>query len=152
MNPFKWWAGFMTASKQALLLDLGLLAARLGYGGMMAIGHGWGKLKGFPENHESFSDPLGVGPSLSMALAVFAEFFCGIFLALGFATRFAAFNLWFTMTVAAFVIHGSDPFFRASPTQGFKEFAMLYWFAFLLIMLAGPGRFSIDRLIMKKMK
>lgn len=145
MFPFNWWARFMTEARQGVLRDAGLLVARLGLGGMMAGGHGWGKLTSFAEKHETFSDPIGVGPTLSMALAVFAEFFCSIFLMLGFATRFAAFNLWFTMTVAAFIVHAPDPFGR-------KELALVYWFSFLLIMLAGPGRFSLDRLLLKKMK
>ena len=118
-------------------IDIGLLVLRLGLGLMMAFGHGWGKLMGFAERSASFSDPLGVGSVLSMGLTVFAEFFCALAVALGLFTRAAVIPLVITMMVAAFVIHGADPW-------GKKEFAMLYLVPLLTILLAGPGKYSLD--------
>lgn len=127
------------------LRDAGLLLLRAGTGLFMALGHGWGKLVSFPSDHAAFADPIGVGPSLSMALAVFAEFFCGVAVALGLATRLAAFPLLITMLVAAGVVHAADPWAR-------KEFALLYAIPFAALMLAGPGRFSLDALIVRKVR
>ena len=42
-----------------------------------------------------------------------------------------------TMFVAAFVVHFDDPI-------GTKEKALLYLFAFLVILLSGAGKFSLD--------
>ena len=69
--------------------SLGLLLLRVSVGGMMLLAHGWGKLTSFAERSSSFPDPLGVGSSLSMALATGAEAFCALAVILGFATRWA---------------------------------------------------------------
>ena len=66
--------------------SLGLLLLRVSVGSMMLLGHGWGKLTSFAERSSSFPDPLGIGPSLSMALATGAEAFCALAVILGFAT------------------------------------------------------------------
>ena len=120
--------------------DLGLLVARLGFGGSIALGHGWGKLIGFGAASGQFPDPLGIGSSASLALAIFAEFFCGMALLVGFFGRISAVPLVITMAVAFFIHHGGDPFPR-------KEKALLYLVGFLALAATGPGRFSIDSLI-----
>ena len=87
--------------------SLGLLLLRVSVGSMMLLGHGWGKLTSFAERSSSFPDPLGIGPSLSMALATGAEAFCALAVILGFATRWAVVPLMVTMLVAALIIHGT---------------------------------------------
>jgi putative oxidoreductase len=123
-----------------MLQSLGLLVLRVGVGGMMAAGHGWDKLLTFGARSGSFPDPLGVGSELSLALAVFAELLCSIFLMLGLATRFAAVPALITMLTAAFFIHGDDPWAK-------KELALLYAVPFLTLLLAGGGRYSVDALL-----
>ncbi|MBI4819946.1 MAG: DoxX family protein [Deltaproteobacteria bacterium] len=117
--------------------DLALLFIRLCVGGIMLTQHGWGKLTRYSEKSSTFPDPLGVGPELSMALAVFAEVACSALLILGLLSRFAAFQLLFTMMVAAIIVHADDPFNK-------KELALLYGLHFFVLLLAGPGRFSVD--------
>jgi putative oxidoreductase len=104
----------------------------------MLFGHGWRKLVSYSENSATFADPLGVGPALSLALVVLAEFFCSALLAFGLFTRLAAIPLAITMSVAAFVIHGNDPW-------GKKEMAIVYLLIYLTLLFAGPGRISLDR-------
>jgi len=104
---------------------------------MMLLGHGWGKLTSFVERSSSFPDPLGIGSSLSMALATGAEAFCALAVILGFATRWAAVPLMVTMAVAALIIHGDDPWAK-------KELAVLYFFPFATLFLTGAGRYSLD--------
>jgi len=133
---------WMPPHRHALLVDVGLLLARLSFGAMM-LTHGWAKLTNFDAYSAKFMDFLGLGSSLSLGLAVFAEFFCSLLLGLGVLTRFAALNLAFTMVIAAFVAHGDDPFKK-------KEMALLYLTAYVVLLLTGPGRFSIDRLIVGK--
>lgn len=48
-----------------------------------------------------------------------------------------------TMVVAAFVVHGADPF-------GKKELALLYGAGALTLMLTGAGRLSIDALVARR--
>ena len=41
------------------------------------------------------------------------------------------------MLVAAFIVHGEDPFQK-------KEFALLYAVPFLMLIFTGAGAFSVD--------
>jgi putative oxidoreductase len=120
--------------------DLGLLTLRLGAGGLMAYGHGWGKLTSFSQHAAGFPDPLGVGHAASLVLTIFAELVCSLAVAAGFATRLSAIPVVFTMIVAAFVVNAGHPF-------GDKELALLYCLPFLALVLAGGGRYSLDRLL-----
>ena len=122
-----------------LSLDLGLLATRLSLAVFM-LPHGFPKLIHYADRMEKFSDPFGLGSPVSLALAVFAEFFCSILLALGLFTRFALIPLIITMATAAFIVHAGDPF-------GDREKSLLYLFPYLGLFFTGPGKISLDGLI-----
>ena len=139
----------LTEEKEILLRDTGLLAGRVGLGVFIAFSHGLGKLQNYSAYSANFPDPLGVGSELSMALAVFAELVCGILIVFGLFTRAALSQLVITMGVAAFIVHASDPLFSA-PGQPSKEFALVYFIGFVTLMLTGPGRFSLDRMLVNK--
>ncbi len=117
-----------------------LFALRVSVGSMMLLGHGWRKLMAYGDLTTGFSDPLGIGSAASATLAVFAEVFCSAALVLGLATRWVAIPLMTTMAVAAFIVHGDDPFAK-------KELALLYFASFLALFVAGPGRLALDNLI-----
>ncbi|HLG02498.1 MAG TPA: DoxX family protein [Bacteroidia bacterium] len=104
--------------------------------------HGWPKLMKFSEKAEAFSDPLGIGHTGSLALTVFAEFFCTILIVLGCCTRVATIPLMFLMGIIIFVVHTTDPF----PD---KELAWHYLLLYLAIFFLGPGKYSVDRQILK---
>ena len=123
-------------------VSIALLLIRLISGLAMAFSHGLGKLQNFSSSADSFPDPFGLGGQLSMILAIFAEFFCGIFVALGFATRLTLVPLIITMATAFFVIHGSDPFAK-------QEMSLIYLIMYIAILVAGPGKYSIDKFINK---
>ena len=124
--------------------DLTLLLMRIGVGALM-LSHGTGKfLKLFGEEPIKFSDPLGVGATASLAMAVFAEVFCSIFLIFGFATRLSVVPLLITMLVAVLLIHTHDPFPK-------KELPLLYIIIYLAIGIFGAGKFSVDNLISRKL-
>lgn len=124
--------------------DLTLLLMRIGVGALM-LSHGAGKfLKLFGDEPVKFSDPLGVGATASLAMAVFAEVFCSIFLIFGFATRLSVVPLIITMLVAVLLIHTHDPFPK-------KELPLLYIIIYLAIGIFGAGKYSVDNLIYKKL-
>lgn len=85
---------------------------------------------------------MGLGPVISLALAVFAEFFCGIFLVMGLFTRIASFFLIVLGTVAIIKVHHGDIF-----SDG--ESMALFLSGFLSIILLGPGKISLDGILSK---
>jgi putative oxidoreductase len=120
-------------------VDVGLFLLRLGVGATFAT-HGLAKLQKWGELAAVFPDPIGVGHSFSLALAIFGELVCGALLAAGLATRVAAVPALVTMLVALGVIHAADPFQK-------KELAFIYAVCFLTLLLTGPGRLSLDAVI-----
>ncbi len=120
--------------------DAGLLVLRLWLGLSLLLLHGKGKLLGFGELSQKFPDPLGVGSTTSLALAVFAELVCSGLIAVGLVTRFAALNAAFTMGVAFFIVHQA----KLAMGPGSGELAFIYLAGFVTLLIAGPGRFSLD--------
>ena len=129
----------MKREQTEFAMSLGLLVLRVGLGALMLAGHGWGKLVGFGEMAQKFPDPLGVTPPVSLALAVFGEVVCSSLVVVGVYTRLAAIPALVTMAVAAFLVHAGDPWAD-------KEMAVLYGLGFLVLIIAGGGRFALDRL------
>lgn len=124
-------------------LDFALLILRLAIAVLM-LTHGIAKLNTLLEGGEiKFPDPIGVGPVLSLVLAVFAEVFCSALILIGLATRLAVLPLIITMVIAVLVIHGADGMAE-------KELGLHYLVAYLVLLFAGSGRFSIDSLISRK--
>ena len=80
-------------SDRPICSAIGLLILRVCLGCMMLFGHGWGKLLNFSEYAEKFPDPIGLGVTVSLILAIFAEFVCSILVVLGLATRLAVIPL-----------------------------------------------------------
>lgn len=125
------------------LTSSGLLVLRLGVGAMMLLLHGWGKLAMYGDLAGRFPDPLGLGSQASLALAVLAEVGCALLVVIGLGTRLAAIPLLITMIVAAFIVHGDDPWSK-------KELALLYAAPMVTLILAGPGRWSLDEVIARR--
>jgi putative oxidoreductase len=129
----------------ALLNDIGLLMMRILFGGLMAFGHGLPKLQGYANMSGGFPDPLGIGTVNSLNGAIFSELVCGLLILIGLGTRVAAIPAAFAMFIAAFVVHAQGPFFL--PGDGAKEPAFLYLAGYLILMVTGSGKFSVDALI-----
>lgn len=126
------------------LISAGLLVLRAAFGGFMMV-HGIQKLSGFSDMASSFPDPLGIGNQLSLVAAIGTEVGCSVLLIFGLATRFAALGLAFTMLVALFIVHADDPWKT-------KELAACYLAVYAAIMLAGPGKFSLDHAVVNRRK
>lgn len=119
-------------------LDISLLILRLAFGGLMIINHGWRKLDKLLAGGEiKFADPLGIGTELSLQLAVLGEVVCAALITVGLFTRLASIPAMITMFVAAWIVHGGDPFKE-------QEHALLFGVVYLVLFLIGPGRYSID--------
>lgn len=135
---------FMSTTPEKTTSDeVALLILRVAAGMMMAFGHGLGKI---PPSEGLISGVTALGfpaPALFAWLAALAEFGGGILLALGLLTRVNAFLLAFTMLVAAFGVHLADPF-------KVKELSLLYMVIYVLYMVRGSGRLSLDHLLFGK--
>lgn len=117
--------------------DLALLILRLGFSGLM-LTHGIPKLSRL-SNAAEFPDPLGIGSMPSLVLCLIGEVVAPIFILVGYKTKWAAIPAALTMFVAAFVVHAKDDLAT-------KENALLYLFAFVILLLAGAGKYSLDGL------
>lgn len=125
-------------------IDLILLILRVMVGFFM-LTHGMGKFsKLFGSDPIKFADPIGLGMTASLALVVFSEVMCSIFLILGLATRFSAIPLIFTMFVAAFIAHANDGF-------GKQELPLMYAAIYLVLAITGSGIYALDQLIYKNL-
>ncbi|MGH7729921.1 MAG: DoxX family protein [Candidatus Eiseniibacteriota bacterium] len=120
--------------------SLGLLVLRLGAGGLLLTGHGWGKLTHAATRAETFADPLGLGAVPSFWLVVFAEVVCAALVMLGLFTRLSALVIVVFLCVAGFIHHAQDPWPR-------RELAFIYAAAFVTLLLTGGGRFSLDEFL-----
>ncbi|MEJ5298405.1 MAG: DoxX family protein [Armatimonadota bacterium] len=121
--------------------SLGLLWLRVLCGAGIAM-HGYqkifgGNMPGFIESVGKMGFPL---PEVFAWLAAGSEFVGGLLLILGLATRVAAFFVFLTMTVAAFVAHAGDPIST-------KELALAYFAMSACLALTGAGSISLDALI-----
>ncbi len=121
----------------------GLLAARILFGMSMAMTHGRATLGGWTRGGGvSYPDPIGLGPELSMGLMAFAELVCALLVAAGIACRLSLIPLVFGMGVAVVVHHHGDAFAD-------RELAFLYFSGFAALLVAGPGRYSLDHILLR---
>ena len=105
---------------------------------------GWGKIQNLDAFAQRF---VGWGipyPHLSAALFGYTEWVGGILLMLGLFTRLVSISLMFNMFVAIVKV-------KMKEVTGINDFAemdeVLYMFILFWLMMAGPGRVSVDHLI-----
>lgn len=134
---------FNTSSNQTVV-NAALLILRIGIACFM-LTHGWPKLMKLLAGGEiQFLDPFGLGAKASFVLAIFAEVLCSFLLLFGLATRWATIPLIITMLVAIFVAHAADGFQK-------QELPGHYVLVYLFLLLVGPGKYSLDYFIGRKL-
>jgi putative oxidoreductase len=120
----------------------GLLFLRL-VAGLAFMFHGWGKI----QDPFGWMGPDDTTPGAFQALAALAEFGGGLAWMLGLLTPLASLGLLCTMAMAV-RLHAlvmGDPFVPQGPGSSGYELPALYLCIALLLLLAGPGRYSLDR-------
>ena len=147
---------FFSLSWLPLNPDLGLLSVRVAVSVLMIRYHGWGKLTGwadekvhlpnlfslagFEKEFHTFPNYIGISSELSYLLVVWCETFGSMFIIAGLFTRFHSLGLLITLTVAWIFHHH---LLLAGPGSG--ELPFSWAFVYLLLVLAGPGKYSLDR-------
>ncbi len=121
--------------------DAGLLALRLIACLSLFLKHGTEKLFGFSAMNAHFPGVAILGVSPLLLLATLSDGVCSLLMVVGLATRWAAlvalvniFGAWAVIHHFAYFGHGADH----------GELIVLYLAAFVALLLAGPGRFSLD--------
>ena len=104
----------------------------------MLLTHGIPKIERLFAAPVEFPDPLGVGATTSLILAIIGEVVGPLFVLIGYKTKLATIPTILTMVVGLLFIHLNDPI-------NIKEKALLYLLMFVVIFLAGPGKYSVDR-------
>ena len=121
--------------------------------GLTLAAHGAQKLFGWfggygLEGTGQWMASLGLEPGYLMALmAGGAEFFGGLALVLGLLTRPAALVTAFAMLIAIFAVHIGNGLFMAN--NGY-EFALTLFVVTLALAIQGAGRFSLDKVLLKR--
>ncbi|MEP7264798.1 MAG: DoxX family protein [Bacteroidota bacterium] len=131
-------------SNRILSTDTASLILRIIFGGLLLFNHGVGKLAMLQQDDVQFVNFLGLGVHASAWLTAFAEFLCAAFVLVGLFTRVAIIPIVINMLTAILMAHVGQPFAKS-------EMALLYAGAFITIFLLGPGKYSADAQMFKKM-
>lgn len=120
--------------------DVGLAFLRVSLGVSMLLLHGYGKLNMLADGAaiDKFPDPLGVGHMASLVMAVIGEVGGSVLLCFGLLTRLGAIASAGAMAVAFFLVH------KAQFGAGGGDLSFVYLAGYIAILIAGPGRFSLD--------
>ena len=128
-------------SPASLNTDLAALLLRILFGGLFVY-YGYNKLAAYDTILPQFGDLIGIGSKLSFNLVIFAEFFCGLFVLVGFLTRLSVIPIFITMVVAYFIAHAKDPF-------DVKAESFIFLCLSIVVFILGSGRYSIDQLLFR---
>jgi putative oxidoreductase len=127
--------------------DVGLFILRVGFGLLMLINHGWGKITSGPEQWAKLGETmalfgLGFAPTFWGFMAALAESVGALLLVVGLLARPAAILLILNMTVAAsmHIITGNG-----SPLT-----AIYFWLVFVTLLITGPGKYAVDYFFSKQ--
>ncbi|HEV3038981.1 MAG TPA: DoxX family protein [Candidatus Angelobacter sp.] len=125
-----------------------LLFIRL-YWGWQFWQAGWGKLSNLSQAVENFTNMHVSHPGFTAPFVGCVEAAGGILLILGLASRLIAVPLTINM-ITAFVISDRDALktiFSDDPSKFYSAAPYTFLFASLLILIFGPGKISLDALI-----
>ncbi len=127
--------------------------------GFIVLAHGFQKLFGWFGGHglsstiEAFAQWFGF-PAFITFLVVMSDSFGAFFLILGFLTRFMAASISMVMVGAIIFVHGRWGFYMnwysEQRGEGF-EFHLLILAICVVLIIAGGGKWSADKLIYNKL-
>ena len=120
------------------VVSLLILALRVFFG-VLFFTHGLDKMINFNTLSETYPSVLGFGSYMTLMVSIFCEFACSLFLIAGLMERIILLPMIASMAVAFFDIH--DGMFPEG------ELSLIYLILFIVLLLTGPGRYSVDYLI-----
>ncbi|MDF2783479.1 MAG: LysR family transcriptional regulator [Pantoea eucrina] len=114
-------------------IDAGLFFLRLAGCLLLLHVHGLPKVFHFSEELTRIEDPFGLGPSMSLLPAIFAEVICPIFILTGVFARLACLPIIGVLLVAMVFVHPDW-----SIAEG--QFGWLLLIIFATLAITGPGK------------
>ncbi len=132
-------------AERGAALSLGLLVVRVVMGAAFML-HGWSKI----QNPTGWMGEKAPVPAALQAAAAISEFCGGAAIIPGLLTRLAALGLSITMAVAASTHMQNGDRFVPLPGEHGWELAGIYFSCSLLLLLVGPGLFSLDALLFRR--
>ncbi|MCD5985618.1 DoxX family protein [Pseudomonas sp. CDFA 610] len=125
------------------LLAWGLLFMRVSVSLLLLQVHGLPKLMNWSVEVQRIEDPFGLGGTLTLGLAVFAEVICPVLLILGVWARLACLPVLAVLAVAVLFVHP-----EWSLEQG--QFAWLLMILFAGLAITGPGPLVIGKALRRR--
>lgn len=113
--------------------------------GLAFMLHGLSKI----QNPLDWMGPESAVPAVFQGAAALSEFVGGFLWILGLFTPIASLGIAGTMAFAAFshAVLWGQPFVASKGGSGSYELALVYFSIALLFLLAGPGKYSLDRIL-----
>jgi putative oxidoreductase len=138
-------ARLLVVDQNSRSTDIALLLVRIMVGVSLIYHHGaekfynWNTLVGF------HLDPIGIGVGPSVAYAGFADGICALAVVFGLWTRVASFFTLICLGTVFFIMeHALSAPLLQPGHGGHGELVWLYMAGFVVTLVGGPGRFSLD--------
>ena len=126
--------------------DVGLLILRLAVAAVF-IAHGWGDVfeAGVSNNIQNYGDAGIPLPALAAPFAAYVQLLGGLVIVFGALTRPLSAGFVVVMTGALLFVHRGESLVMGQDGSG-SGYAFIMCASSILLLFAGPGRFSLDRL------
>jgi len=118
--------------------DVALLFIRIWFCTSIFVKHGVEKFTRFPQMVTHFPDPIHVGPTIGLSFALVADSICTLFIIFGLGTRVAALFMMVNLLIVFISLH------QFSFMKEHAELVYTYLGLSVFIVIAGPGKFSLD--------
>lgn len=124
-------------------VSLGLLFFRIAVSVELLLVHGIKKLGVGVNAAEVVPNPLHLPETLNQLFATTANVVLPLFVIFGLVTRLAVLPILAVTLTGYFVVHGNSPLPE-------RDIPFMYSISFLLLLIVGPGKYSMDAILLKK--
>lgn len=128
-----------------IVFHTSMLVFRIAVSVELMVAHGLKKIGVGVAEAEQVPNPLALPDALNQSVAVAANLFFPWLIIVGLFTRLAALPILGVTLTGYFVVHWNDSLLE-------KDMPFMYSIAYLLLLVIGPGKYSADYLIHRKLK